>query len=369
MSSLLVLILLAQSPDFLAEGNRALDDKQYERAVELFTKAVSADPRDYNAEFQLALSYNLLNKDAEAVPHYQAVLSLNPGMYEAELNLGLTLLRMGDGAGAGRYLESATAKKSTPPGETALARALVLQQRLPEAEEHFRKASTLDPARSEDLLEAAAAYEKAGNAAEAIRIYREFPHNPGALERAGVLLSAADQAAESIPALEAAVAQSPTDANRVALAQAYLKAKQPVKAENIAAQAVAAQPRDADLRLFYGRLLRDQRKFTEAANQFLAAAQITPKSLEAWNELAAALTIGEQYRQALAALDQVRALGGEGPGNLFFRAIAHDRLQQRPEALAAYQAFLAQSQGKFPDQEFQARGRIHVLELELKKKR
>jgi tetratricopeptide (TPR) repeat protein len=166
-----------------------------------------------------------------------------------------------------------------------------------------------------------------------------------------------------------AVAKSPTEANRVALAQAYAKNKQLDKAQSVAAEAVEASPRDPDLRLFYARFLRDQRKFPEAAAQFTAVAQIKPDSIEAWSELASLLVITGQYPQAIAALDRVRGLGAENSGHVFFRALALDHLEQRAEAIQNYNKFLAGSQGKFPDQEFQARQRVRILEAELKKKR
>jgi tetratricopeptide (TPR) repeat protein len=369
MSVLLVLALLAQSTDFLTEGNRALDAQQYDRAVELFSKAATADPKDYAAQFQLGLAYSLLGKDAEAIPHYKSALEFMPGLYEAELNLGLSLLRSQNATEALPHLEAAAEKKPTVTAESALARALVQQKRLTEAEPHYRKAANLDASRKPDLLELAAAYEEAKKPAEAIAIYREFPEHAGAQKRLGLLLKAAGQGTESIAALEAAAAQSPTDANLVALAQAYLAAKRVTDAEAVAARAVSAQPKDSGLRLFYGRILRDQRKFPAAATQFLAAAQIKPDSVEAWNELAAALSIMDQYQQSITALDKVRSLGAESPGNLFLRALALDHLQQLKEALAAYQAFLGVSESKFPDQEFQARGRIRVLELEIRKRK
>jgi len=43
-------------------------------------------------------------------------------------------------------------------------------------------------------------------------------------------------------------------------------------------------------------------------------------------------------------------------------------LKQRPEAVENYNKFLALSQGKFPDQEFQARQRVRILEAELRKR-
>ena len=108
-------------------------------------------------------------------------------------------------------------------------------------------------------------------------------------------------------------------------------------------------------------------RFLEAADQFSAATRLKPAAADAWNELSAALVLGEQYPQALAAFDHIRALGAENPGNLFFRALSHDRLRQRPEAVENYNKFLAISQGKFPDQEFQARQRVRILQAELRK--
>ena len=40
----------------------------------------------------------------------------------------------------------------------------------------------------------------------------------------------------------------------------------------------------------------------------------------------------------------------------------------KPQAVAAYQQFLAADSGTHPDQEFQARQRMRIIELELKKK-
>jgi hypothetical protein len=63
----------------------------------------------------------------------------------------------------------------------------------------------------------------------------------------------------------------------------------------------------------------------------------------------------------------VKALGGETGSHAFFRALAHDRLKQLPQALENYQRFLASSNGKFPNEEFKARQRSRLIEKELKK--
>src|SRR5271169_2350821 len=87
------LLLFLQAADPGAEGMKALEAQKYDQAAELFGKAVAADPKDYAAHFHLALSYSMLKRDPEAVTEYKKVLDLKPGLYEAELNLGILLIR------------------------------------------------------------------------------------------------------------------------------------------------------------------------------------------------------------------------------------------------------------------------------------
>ena len=72
-------------------------------------------------------------------------------------------------------------------------------------------------------------------------------------------------------------------------------------------QALGESADDFDLRMFYGRLLRDARKFPDAEQQFLAASKMKPDAIQPWNELAGVLIVAEQYTHAIAALDRSRA--------------------------------------------------------------
>jgi tetratricopeptide (TPR) repeat protein len=396
-------LLLFQSADPMDEGRKALDANQYARAVELFQKAAALDPKDYAAHFHLALAYSLQNDAAHAIPEYEKTLELKPALYQAELNLGILLLREKRPSDAIPHLESAVTQKpkearpqyqlaeaylsagdpakaaqhfaasleadpKSPAAELGFGRAELLRNQLAEGAAHFRKAAELDPKYRDALLELAAAYEKAKQPAEAIALYRQFPENTGAQERLGELLLESKQYAEAIPRLEKAVAESPTSANRLALATAYRMNKEPAKELEQLAKAAAADPGDYDLRMIYGRALRDERQLAPAAQQFYAAAQKKPDSVEAWNELASVLIIHEDYGPGLAALDKVKALGKESPGNLFLRAITLDRLKQKKPALESYEQFLATDNGKNPDQEFQARQRARIIKQELNKR-
>ncbi len=398
------LFLLLQTPaDPVEEGRKALDANQFARAAELFAEATRKDPADYAAHFHLALAYSLQNDDARAIPEYARTLELKPGLYQAQLNMGISLLRASRSAEAIQPLEAAVAQKpkelqpriklasaylaskrfadaeqayvaaaaldpKSADAELGLAKAIAAQDRLEAAAPHFRKAAELDPKFRDALLELAALYEIAKQPAEAVALYEQFPSNPAAQERLGELLLESKRFSDAIPRLEQAVAQSPSAANRLALATAYRMNKQADKESEVLAKAVATDPTDYDLRMVYGRSLRDQRKFQPAAQQFFAAAQKRPDSVEAWNEMAGVLIVGEDYAHGLAALDKVKALGKESPGNQFLRAITLDRLKQLKPALESYEQFLASDGGKNPDQEFEARQRARIIRLELSKK-
>ena len=403
MWPILFVALLAQVPDYVAEGLRALDAGNSDAAVESFTKAVVADPADYSAHFNLGLVYSMSNKDALAIPEYKKTLELRPGLYEAQLNLSMSLLNANNPAEAIPFLKAAGVQKpkefkpvyylatalletrqlaeaitefekavemdaASAGAELGLGQALARQGHRNEAEPHYRKAANLEHSYHSYLLELAALYEENGERQQALGIYREFPDDPGAQERAGLVLLQTGQSAAAIATLEPVVAKSPTPSNQVALAQAYVKENQLAKAEPLAAKGVAAAPEDFELRMFYGRILRDQRRFPPAAEQFSAAAKIKPDVAQVWTELAGVLIMAEQPVDGLAALDRVHTLGAETSGHFYLRAITLDRLNKTKEALDAYIKFLAASQNVNPDQEFIARQRVKVLEKELGKR-
>src|SRR5580692_939665 len=400
-TAVLVLFLALQS-NYYELGLKALDEKRYQEAVDNFINAIAAEPKDYSLYFNLALAYSLMGKDAEAIPEYKKSLEIKPALYQAELNLGILLLRDKHGAEAVPYLTDAVSQKpkefrpvfylasalfaggefakaeqayktaleidpKSPDAELGLAHAIVKQDRVADAAPHFQSAAAMNPNYRDGLLELASLYETAKQAQQAIAIYQQFPDNPGAQERLGALLLESGQPADAIAHFQAAVAGSPTPANRAALATAYLKNKEPDKALPVIEQVLAADPNDLELRMLHGRIRRDQRKFPEAAQDFLAVTRMKPDSAEAWSELASVLVVAQDFPAALAALDRLAALHAEKPGHVFFRAIVLDKIHQQKPALESYQRFLAMSNGQNPDEEFQARQRIRILERELSK--
>jgi len=395
-----LLFFLAFQGDFSEKGMKALDEKRYPDAVENFAHAIAADPSDYTLHFNLALAYGLQGKDAEAIGEYKKTLELKPDLYPADLNLGITLLRLKRPAEALPYLTSAVNQKpkeyrpnsylgaawlgtgdfakaeqayttalaidpKSADAELGLGHALAKQNRLADAAGHYKKAAELNPNYRDDLLELAALYEQAKQLADAIAIYQQFPDNPGARERWGVLLIQSGQPADAVPHLQAAVAKSPTEANQAALVTAYVKSNEADKALPIVDEILARSPDDFEFRMLHGRILRDQRKFPQAAQDFIQATKLKAESPEAWSELAGVQVMAEDYPSALAALDRLAALNAEKPGHVYLRAIVLDKTRDLKPALESYQRFLAMSNGQNPNEEFKARQRIKVLEREI----
>ncbi|MBI2687534.1 MAG: tetratricopeptide repeat protein [Acidobacteria bacterium] len=403
MLPLLLLAFWLQAADPAAEGMKALEGQRYDEAAKLFAQAVEKDKDDLSAQFHLGLSLSLLNRDGEAIAAYKKVLAAKPGLYEAQLNLGVLHLRQKQFAEAAALLDEARKQKPAeyrpnyymgeallglskpeeaeaplraalqadakrPEAMVAMGRALARQGRVKESATWFEGAAQTEASYRDALLELASHYEQSKNREGAIAIYKQFPDNAGARERMGVLLLESGQAADAVAELEGAVKTSPTAANRFALATAYLKAKQNDKALPLIAAAVQQEPRNVELRLTLGRLLREAKNLPAAAQEFYNAAQADAKATAAWRELASTLFLLGNYQGTLGAFDKLRALGEETPAQWYLRALCYDRMQLYKEALPAYEKFLAVSDGKSPEEEFKARQRIRVVKKVLEKK-
>jgi tetratricopeptide (TPR) repeat protein len=387
-------------------GMKALEANRFAEAEEIFQKAVKAEPADFSAWFHLAMAQSLqsvADKDRAATANYRKVLELKPGLYEAELNLGVLLLRQKLHKEAVGPLEAAVAAKpelfrpqfyyaealmesgrpvqaeaayrkaialdpKSAHAHLGLGQALLGQGKTEAGAEYFFQAAALDSAYQPTLLQLAMVYEADKNRAAAIAIYKRFPSDAGARERLAELLLAEGKAGEAIPELEAAVKASKTVANLTALANAYLQNKEPAKCEPLLNEALRMEPQNAELRLLYGRLLRDLKKYDLAAQQFYLCAKLNPQTPEPWSDLAMMSMLIERYDVGLAALDRLKALEAEKPGHKYLRAITLDKLKQNKPALAAYQDFLASAGGKFPEEEFKARQRARILQQEINKR-
>ena len=105
MVPLLLLAFFLQAGDPAADGMKALEGQKYEDAVKLFSQALDKDKEDVSSQFYLGLSLSFLNRDAEAMAAYKKVLVMKPGLFEAQLNLGVLHLRQKQFTEAAALLE------------------------------------------------------------------------------------------------------------------------------------------------------------------------------------------------------------------------------------------------------------------------
>ena len=169
------------------------------------------------------------------------------------------------------------------------------------------------------------------------------------------------QYADALPGWRRPSARHLPKSNRTALAAAYVFAGKLDQALPLLAAAVETAPADYELRMMYARALRDRKQFPAAAEQFYQAAKLKPAEPKTWSQLGGMLYMINDYPQALAAFDKAREAGEDTAGNWFHARHPAGSAEQLKPAVEAYQRFLALSQGKNPDQEFQARQRVRII--------
>ncbi len=390
----------------IARGEAAIDSKDYAAAEQALNQAVQLDTNNYRAWFDLGFVYTALNRDNDAIAAYRKSVAAAPTVFESNLNLGLMLARTNQPEAA-KYLRAATELKPTAKPEEGLYRAWVSLGHVLEASEPkeavaaFRKASGLNPALAEphvfaaavaaelnDLVTAEQEYKataerdpkssqaQAGlaniylqtkrlpEAEAALRHYLALdPQNAKAHLQLGRVLAGQNKNDDALAEFESALRFSPDDAAaKRELALLYVDSRQFAKAEPLFRAALQKDPRDAELHHRLATVLIEQRKFAEAQSELLMAVNLKPDYGIAYGDLAFAASENKNYPLALKALDARARYLPDIPVTLFLRATAYDHLGARKEAAASYHQFLAAAQGKFPEQEWQARHRLIAIE-------
>jgi tetratricopeptide (TPR) repeat protein len=401
----------AVSPQ-VEQAEAAIEKRDFTAAEPLLTKAVTDNPKDYRAWYDLGYVYGSTGRKPQQIDAYRKAVAAKPDVFESNFVLGLALLAASDPDGAS-FLRAATKLKPSSHAEENLAltwltlgRALqdsqpdealeafhqaaalqpkdpaphlsaaeVLEKRndLPAAEKEFKQAAELDPKSSEALAGLVNVYTKSKrlpDAEGALRAYLE--HNPqkatAHLQLARVLAAEgkSDEAAEELQAVLKLAPDDPTALREVAGMSAAAK-----KYDQAAAQYRALlqqDPKDPQLHYALGSVLMQLHKFPEAQQEFIATLQIKPDLGEAYGDLAVAANENKNYPLVLRVLDARAHYLPETPATYFLRATAYDNMRAYKEASENYRQFLAAANGKYPDQEWQARHRLIAIDPKARKK-
>jgi len=190
----------------------------------------------------------------------------------------------------------------------------------------------------------------------------QSPDDPVLGAQLATVLAAQDNA-EALPLLQKLHAAHPQDAaiTRM-LADVLADAGDAAGSDKLYVALLAADPDDIALLVAHGQNLIRQLKYVEAAAAFEKATKLDSANGDAWSGLAFAASKLHQPSVTIHALTMRSKYMPEVPATYFLWATSYDTLNDKVAAATYYHHFLDSSGGKFPDQEWQARQRLLILE-------
>ena len=352
---------------YVADEQNRLDD-----AAGLYRRAVEANPQSFEAHVELGLLLARQNKISDARPELAAATQLDPGTAataaKARAWRALAQIdRASDPAGASDDLLQALKFSPETADDTLLAASLADQAGQYEAaEKAYRRVLAADPnsapanAGLAHLLIARKQYSEAETFLRAA--LEKSPEDTALTAQLAAVLAAQDKA-EALPLFQKLHAAHPEDAaiTRM-LAQVLADAGDAVASDHLYAGLLATSPEDPNLLVAHGQNLIRQLKYAEAFAVFDKATRLDPANADGWSGLAFAASKTGQPSITLHALTVRSKYLPEVPSTYFLWATAYDTLHEKAAAATYYHHFLDSAAGKYPNQEWQARQRLLLLE-------
>ncbi len=373
-------------------------------ALESFHRAAALAPHDARPHFLAGQALERTNKLPEAIAEYMAGLAIAPRDQPLKFALGKTLLAAGRAAEAESQfrgaialdpsltVDSASAENSaagdagngqpppapsapgnfTTPAKLGLAETLLRENKNAEAADAFAAYLVAAPRNSTAHFERSVALQNAGRLDEALaELDRadQVAAQPAAQAGGQAAGQAAGPATGQVTGRADGQAEpkgAPADSLKLR-ASIYMQQKNWAAAGAALQKALAASPDDAELHAWQGHTQVELHNYAAAENELQRSLSLNPQPADVLGDLVNAYYLSGNYSQALQTLDLLATRQELTAINWFFRAICCDKLRELKEAAASYQKFLDLDHGSHPDQEFQARQRIKILQRELKR--
>lgn len=348
------------------QGQDAHARKEYEAAIRFYDAAIAAHAEFPEAEYQRGTAFISLKKSSDAEKAFRRALEIKPDWTLPRVALGTLLADTGRDAEAAIELQRVLAADAT--NATALKTLVRLRARggadKGETLVALRQATNQSSASEELLLATAANEQQSGNFKEALAaLTRALEINPrnsaGRLQLADIYLSLNDasRALEAIRRVdedlirESSSAAQTIDAGALAdmrrqLASLYARLGASERLTDTPAsiahfrRALELSSQNADYATGYAAALVQARRFEEAVAILRRVIAAAPDSYPAHANLAASLDALKRYDQSLVEYLWLRERRPELAITDFFIARTHDLLQQYPEALTNYEAFI-----------------------------
>ena len=372
--------LAAHSTDARAlfdAGYVADHQDQPDRAAGFYRRAIEANPNSFESHLSLGLLLARQGKKDEAHTELLAATTLDPGDASPALKARAwrALARLdspgpdGEGNATLASTELLEALKLTPetPDDTLLAADLAESSGQNDtAEAAYRRVLAGDPksvGANSGLAHILIERHQYPEAEKLLRIALEqAPDSPGLNAQLATVLAAQDDA-EALPLLQKLHAAHPLDpAVTRMLAQVLTGAGDSEASDKLYVALLANSPDDVSLLVAHGQNLIRQQHYPEALAAFDKATKLDSADSDAWSGIAFAASKLHQPSITLHALIMRSKFLPEIPATYFLWATSYDTLNDKVAAITYYHHFLDSSSGKFPDQEWQARQRLLVLE-------
>ena len=396
----------AELPAEVAAAEAAIVALDWKTAEGKLAAYLVAHPEDARALFDAGYAADAQNDLGGAAGYYRRAVKADPKSFEARLSLGLVLARQGKMDEARPELVAATELDAGEAGPAIKARAWRALAQIDrakdpaEASNDLLEALKLTPETTRDTLLAAELAE-AGNQADAAEAaYRrvlakeqknteaeaglahvlmgkqqyaeaetllrgaleQSPDDPALTAELATALVAEDKG-EALPLLEKLHEAHPQDANITRmLAEVRAEAGDAAGSDQLYGALLAAKPDDPDLQIAHGQNLIRQQKYQEAFQAFSKATELDAGNADGWSGLAFAASKTGRPSITLHALEMRSKYLPDNPPTYFLWATSYDILKDRKAAISYYHQFLEAAAGKYPDQEWQARQRLLLLE-------
>ena len=359
---------------------RALFDAGYvadaqnkdEDAAGFYGRAVKADPKSFESHLSLGLLLARKEKLEEARPELATATQLDPGdagpALKARAWRALAQIdRKTDPAQASAdLLEALKLSPETPPDTLLAAELAEAANQLDAAEAAYRRVLAKD-AKNPDarigLGHVLIALKRYPEAEIFIRSAREESPDDTTLTAELATVLAAQDKGEALPLLENLHEAHPDDDNVTRmLAEVLAEAGEAAGSDQLYSALLVLHPRDPGLLIAHGQNLVRQQRYQDAFQAFQRATESAPTDGDAWSGLAFAASKTSQPAVAVHALTVRSKFLPENASTYFLWATSYDTLHDRKAAVSYYHHFLEAAAGKYPDQEWQARQRLLLLE-------
>lgn len=191
------------------------NQRQSDSAIELYKKALTLEPNNGRARYNLGVAYDRKGDYVSAIREYREVKRVDPKRLEARQNLGSELMRIDPGAAITEFRELAKIAPDWPLCHQCLGNALTDTGRYQEAQTELELAIEQNPASLGPLYGLGRNYEVQKKLDEALALYRKAEKlddtDTFAFDGAGRVLIAKKDFAAAFPDLKHAIKVDPAN--------------------------------------------------------------------------------------------------------------------------------------------------------------